>query len=101
MNQKQRCTKSNAVQTLTILFYVQQHTVCYCMELHKSTVFRLKPAVTDAKRINVLVHDTSQLVISAWSHSSASYELPSALTQLRHTGINKACTLKWTHTFRR
>lgn len=46
---------------------------------------------------NEVVHYISQLAISAWIHSSASYKQPTALPELRHTQKLRY-THKWIHT---
>lgn len=71
------------------------HCLWCCKKLHTNTVFRVKTCSYSCKgnkllgASNELVHYISQLVISAWLPSSASYKKPSALPELRHTHTHK------------
>lgn len=86
-------------------YYLILGSATHCLVLHEATQKHCNHAETCSyscketkllAALNVLVRCTPQLVISAWPHSSASYE--SALIQLRHTGIHtKVDTCAHTH----
>lgn len=69
---------------------------------HTYTTFRIKTYSYSCKgnmqlgSTNGLVHDSSQLVISAWLHSSASYKQTTALPE--HTYAEDILTEMETHT---
>lgn len=83
------------IQNLLLGLKSRLHFLQLHKKLHTNIVFRLQTCSYSCEgnkllgASNELVHCISQLVISAWIHSSASYKQPTALPELRHTHTNK------------